>query len=76
MDNPHISDGKTCGQLLTGLRVKSGKSLRGAAADMGVAQSTLLQLEHGRLPKTDTLIVILKHYGVTATIGAQPEEES
>lgn len=70
----HISDSKSFGALVKGLRAKSGLPGRAAAAKIGVSPSTLTKIESGRqLPMGETMILILRFYGETATVGWDPD---
>lgn len=68
----HLSDGKVCGDLLRQLRRERNLSTRVAAKEIGVSVSSLIAWENGRFPTPPSLIVTLKFYGVTATIGVDP----
>lgn len=72
----HIDDAKAFGAAIKAARLQRGLSGRQAAADCGVTHSTLIQLERGdRLPMGRTMVVLLKFYKITATIGSEPREE-
>lgn len=71
----HIGDKESCGRLLTGLRHGAKLSTREAAKLSGVSASTIIAAEKGhRFPAMDTLMVLLRFYKVTATVGVEPVE--
>lgn len=65
------------GAQLTAAREASGKSRRAFAAELGVADTTLLALEHGRAnPTLRRLEDVAASYGLELTVEARPAREA
>lgn len=76
MEQFHITDAASWGDIVTKLLTGAGHSTRHAAEVIGVSPSSLVQWKNGkRLPMAETVGLILRFYGATATIGAAPDDE-
>lgn len=64
------------GRLLAAMREASGISRRGLAQELGISDTSLLEIEHGRAnPTLDRLERLAEGYGVTLAITATPRRE-
>lgn len=62
------------GRLLASMREATGVSRRALAQELGLADTTLLEVEHGRAnPTLARLETLAEGYGIELTISARPK---